>query len=213
MSELFPHLVPEQKVGSLDAWYTPTSLAFRCVKYLLNDRKWAGHALEPHAGSGAWVRAWLDLRKQNTAVAWDINPDAPALHLQRRGLIAQNCRDFLEDVEDPSLLRNSVDYIIGNPPYSAENEVGVPHVERALLMAKRGVAFILPLYFLANGGRYERLHSVHPPSDVLIITPRPSFGGSGGAHEVALVIWQRTARVWPTRFGWLHDPTGQRWRS
>lgn len=211
--ELFPSRVPQQQVGGLDAWYTPQRLALSVCARLERELGWRGRALEPHAGSGSWVRAWLCVSHLNTCAAWDINPDAPALHMRRDRdrLTEQVCRDFL-DGETP----RAVDYVIGNPPYSGEHEVGVPHVERALRMAAHGVAFLLPLYFLASGRRFRRLHSVQPPNHVWVVTPRPGFGGAGtGAHEVAICVWDTRPRGGVSRspsMSWLDDSTGRRWR-
>lgn len=216
--ELYPDLVPPL---DLDAFYTPERLARACVEFLFGELGWTGTALDAHAGSGVWLEQWSRLAPMNRAIGWDRNPFAPALRRSySKPERVEVCSRGVHFLRDPLPIPFDgktpiVPYVIGNPPFSdGENEVGVPHVEQALRVAARGVAYLLPVYFLGNGERFDRLHSRRRPSHVRMITPRPSFGGGGGSFEVVLVVYERGRLAGRrTSFGWLHDNTGRRWRS
>lgn len=60
------------------------------------------------------------------------------------------------------------DWTITNPPFRLAEQF----IERALATSDRGVAVILRGAFLEGVGRFERLYSINPPTDVLQFSER-----------------------------------------
>lgn len=60
------------------------------------------------------------------------------------------------------------DWIIMNPPFS----IIEPFVIRSLEIAKEGVIMLGRLQFLEGEGRFEKIHSTNPPSDVYVYVDR-----------------------------------------
>jgi hypothetical protein len=206
-----------------DAYYTPDALAAAVVGWLLKSYRvqfpedvvvW-----EPHAGHGAFVRALRDqLPSEALVVLSDINPDAPALHEARQLEIddaeipwcdpndAAGSRaeaiaepgDFLDEQRRPWDFEeggNQVDWVVGNPPFVD----AIDHVRRARDIAQAGVAFLLRLNWLGSATRHDFFQE-EPPTDILILSNRPSFGellsdgnvkwdGSTDAQEYAVFVW------------------------
>jgi len=161
-----------------DRYYTPDDVALACVGAL--PCSFYGHALEPHCGGGAFVRAlrWHRFQKITTV---DVDPNAgPDL----------NC-DFLQI---PRSI--NVDCIVGNPPF-ADAEA---HVRHALSLTPR-VAFLLRLGFLASQKR-AALFEKHRPAMVCVMSKRPSFTGQGTDNsDYAFVIWD--GETDETKMGWI----------
>jgi hypothetical protein len=92
--------------------------------------------------------------------------------------------------------------VIGTPPYRQAQE----HVERAIGIATAdrtmpgGVAFLLRLAFLEGQGRAEFWRK-HPPTEVHVLTRRPSFtGGKTDSCAYAFFVWHGGERQ---PIGWI----------
>ena len=60
------------------------------------------------------------------------------------------------------------DWVISNPPFI----LGQQFIERALQVAKVGVAMLLRMQFLEGGDRYDELFKDHPPSMIFVFCDR-----------------------------------------
>ena len=97
----------------------------------------------------------------------------------------------------------AVDWTITNPPFRLAERF----IERALATSVIGVAVIVRSAFLEGVGRYERLFSVEPPTDILQFTERVvmhkgklSAKGST-ATAYCWLVWRKGATG--TRFRWI----------
>jgi len=128
---------------------------------------------EPCVGNGAIVRAVGD---RNPWVTYDIRevPDHPGVALHHPST------DFLAQDLEPGTF----DVIITNPPFYLAEEF----VRKALTCATH-VAMLLRLAFLETRRR-EQLHAEHP-SDVYVLSRRPSFMANGATDSCAYAwfVW------------------------
>lgn len=109
--------------------------------------------------------------------------------------------DFLR----PTAAR--VGWIITNPPFKLAEQFALTALERA----NRGVALLVRTAFLEGTGRYSRLFSSSPPSDILQFTERvvmhhgklSQFGSTAMAH--CWVVWRQSQEThrFGTRFHWI----------
>lgn len=96
-------------------------------------------------------------------------------------------------------------WIITNPPFN----LAVEFAERALALAKQGVALLTRTSWLEGGERYKRLFSKWPPIIVALFAERvPMVKGwwdpkASTATSYAWVVWDRT--------GGNHDRTRLMW--
>ena len=168
-----------------DAYYTPDDVAAACVRTIA-PRLLAGNPpliIEPSAGGGAFVRAVNAIGLDDT-YAIDINGDAAGLGLATTYSVG----DFAAlDIVPPACRT----WVIGNPPYSHAQQ----HVERAISLAMPegveggGVAFLLRLAMLEGKGR-ALFWQAYPPTEVHILTRRPSFtGGKTDSCAYAFFVW------------------------
>jgi hypothetical protein len=102
------------------------------------------------------------------------------------------------------------DWVITNPPFNHACEFA----ERALTIARVGVALLVRTTWLESRNRYERLFSKEHPSTVALFTERvPMVKGrwdpsASTATSYAWVIWGTNAGSPDTRLVWI--PPGQR---
>ncbi len=192
---LFPERV-EPTPGE-DVAYTPVSRAAAIVRSLLPDLGPNPLVCDPHAGGGAFLRAFeahgLSYR------AREIDPAAVAL-LTAQGLDCEE-GDFLRMVRPRCDLS-----FIGNPPFSC----AVEHLLHALSWRPRLIAWILPAGWGSRMGRpgQEIPNAVYhtPGYDCPIICPmegRDTYGGPGrepkGSAQTdnALYVWARRDALTP----------------
>jgi hypothetical protein len=103
----------------------------------------------------------------------------------------------------------SFDWVITNPPFNLACEFA----ERALTIAKVGVALLVRTTWLETKGRYNRLFSMTPPDTVALFSERvPMVKGlwdprASTATSYAWVVWRVEARP-VTQLQWI--PPGQR---
>lgn len=98
-----------------------------------------------------------------------------------------------------------VGWTITNPPF----RLAVPFIQQALKTSRHGVAMIVRSAFLESVGRYERLFSVIPPTDILQFTERVvmhkgklSEKGST-ATAYCWLVWRSNGRAESPRFEWI----------
>lgn len=114
---------------------------------------------------------------------------------------------FGYDVNDylfgPASHLSLTEWTITNPPFRLAEQF----IERALDLSKVGVAVILRSAFLESVGRYERLFSRQPPSDVLQFVERvPMVKGivdpeAASATAYAWLVWRKG--IGGTRLHWI----------
>lgn len=157
----------------LDAYYTTDAVARECLSTIADEIR--GQAtLEPHAGSGAFVRAAMDLH--SAVMAIDINPEAGGLS---QG-VASWVGDYLTYYGSPT-------WTFGNPPFNRAEE----HIRHALNTSRVGAAFLLRLAFLETEKRIP-FWKEHPAAEVYVLSRRPSFTG-GGTDSAAYgwFVWRK----------------------
>src|SRR5690606_24650965 len=152
---------------------------------------------EPHAGTGAFVRALRVALPGARIVANDVQP----LMAEWRQAGADECR-----IGDFAGMRGEYDAIVGNPPFSLAER----HVRHALaLLAPGGVlAFLLRLAFVETRSRFALLRE-HPLRALYALSERPSF--TGGGSDMAcygVFVWQRGG-AGPAVFRVLAASTGR----
>ena len=175
---------------NLDRYYTPDALADRLVGRIA-DRLGDGMILEPSCGGGAFLRALL--ARDLPVSSMDLDPKS----------VAGEVADFLT----AKLPTNYYSAIIGNPPYSLAVEFvrkSFELVEERSAHSDGGiVAFLLRLGFLSSKGR-AALFREHPPSDVFILSERPSFTADGRTdrYDYCFVVWTKGNKQ-PTQMRWI----------
>lgn len=91
--------------------------------------------------------------------------------------------------EPPHIAAHGVDWIITNPPFRLAEQF----TQRALNIARTGVAMLVRTGFLEGVGRYENLFSKHPPTIVAQFSERLNL--------VAGCVDPKASR--PTAYCWL----------
>lgn len=98
----------------------------------------------------------------------------------------------------------SHDWVITNPPFRLAEEF----VERALLVARKGVAILARTVFLESVGRYQGIFSQNPPSKFAQFVERVPMvrgrldGKATTATGYAWFVWEKTAPQEP-RLMWV----------
>ncbi len=180
-----------------DVAYTPLSRAHAIVRSLRPDLGDNPLVCDPHAGGGAFLRAFeahgLSYR------AREIDPAAVAL-LHAQGLDCEE-GDFLR------MVRPLCDVsLIGNPPFS----LAVEHLLYALSWRPRLIAWILPAGWGSRMGRpgqeIPREVFYHPRYGCPVICPMEGRDASGGPGrdakgsaqtDNALFVWARKDPLTP----------------
>lgn len=196
MSRLQLHLLapvsPVEPTPGEDVAYTPPSRAHAIVRALLPDLGANALVCDPHAGGGAFLRAFqahgLSYR------AREIDPAAVRL-LHTQGLDCEE-GDFLD------MVRPLCDVsFIGNPPFTLAES----HLLFALSWRPRLIAWILPAGWLNRIERDPRAYST-PGYDCPVICPmegRDTYGGPGrdakGSAQTdnSLFMWSRKDPLTP----------------
>ena len=145
------HDVMAQRVepsDSLDFFPTPPWATRALCEFIGANMQW--NAWEPACGQGHMVGPLCEYF--GGVAASDVHPYGYG-----------DVRDFLW----PSDHR--ADWIITNPPFRLAEQFALTALERASV----GVALLVRTAFLESAGRYKRLFSKGPPSDVLQFVERP----------------------------------------
>jgi hypothetical protein len=141
----------------------------------LPPRAYFDVVLDPCCGDGAILKHF-----PSSARGIELNPERAA---QARAL------GYSVDTADAlSVEWSSPDLIVTNPPFSH----AMAFLVRALGMVRQGgtVAFLLRLAFLESAGRAQ-FHREHP-SDVYVLSNRPSFAASLKCKEKKACRWAHT---------------------
>jgi len=99
----------------------------------------------------------------------------------------------------------SHDWVITNPPFRLAEEF----VERALTVARKGVAILARTVFLESVGRYESIFSVMPPTKFAQFSERvPMVKGrvdpkASTATGYAWFVWEKEAQTNHPRLMWV----------
>lgn len=99
----------------------------------------------------------------------------------------------------------SHDWLITNPPFRLAEEF----VERAMTVARKGVAILARTVFLESVGRYEGIFSVTPPTKFAQFSERvPMVKGrvdpkASTATGYAWFVWEKGARTDHPRLMWV----------
>ena len=97
------------------------------------------------------------------------------------------------------------DWTITNPPFNRAEAF----IEKALESSTRGVAMIVRNAFVESVGRYERLFSQRPPTDILQFSERvPMTKGTydakvSSAIAYSWLVWRLDTPAEHTRFHWI----------
>ncbi len=159
-----------------DDWYVEPA---DCVHALFDAVQFTGAIHDPCCGGGTIPK-----------VAAERGFNAAGSDIKDRG--SPNfigVRDFLADM-------TWRDNIVSNPPYN----LAEPMFKHACMHARRKVAFVLRISFLCGQKRRDTLFKLFRPSEVVILSKRPSMppGGSGipaknGTTDYCWIIWDRCA--------------------
>ena len=193
---LFPERV--EPTPGADVAYTPVERAAAIVRSLLPDLGTNPLVCDPHAGGGAFLRAFRDVGLSYRAR--EIDPAAVRL-LHAQGLDCEE-GDFLR------MVRPLCDVsFVGNPPFS----LAVEHLLHALSWRPRMIAWILPAGWGSRLGHPAAVFD-SPGYGCPVICPmegRDAYGGPGreargnAQTDNALFVWARedalTRRFRPRR--------------
>lgn len=109
----------------------------------------------------------------------------PRRHIKRYWREIDDGRDYLK--YHP---RRRFDFIITNPPFS----LALDFLKKSLNEANT-VCYLLRLNYLGSEKR-QPFWMNHPPTDIIILSRRPSFTGGGtDATEYAWFIWDTADRI------------------
>ena len=186
------HAVMAQRVeakDSLDDFPTPPWASRAFCEHILGGANRLSNltAMEPACGRGDMAQVLSEYF--GSVSASDIHPYG-------YGTIV----DFL-DSDHPE---DSVDWIITNPPFKTAEKF----LEKALPVARKGVALLTRTVFIESVGRFQRVFSVRPPSVVAQYVERvPMVKGrldkkASTATGYAWLVWEHT-EVEATQLRWI----------
>ncbi|MGQ9367712.1 hypothetical protein [Azospirillum sp. ST 5-10] len=132
-----------------------------CTDELLRAVDFAGTVLDPACGMGRIVEA---CRRHGL--------DAIGSDLVDRGY--RHCTPLVDFTLPGAWPAGSFDNVICNPPYYS-GKGSVAFVEAGLRVARRRVAALVPLPFLAGQRRHALYRRAWPVSHVLVLSRRPSM--------------------------------------
>lgn len=175
------HAVMAQRVeakDSLDDFPTPPWATRALIEHVIEQETGVKEmtALEPACGRGYMAQA---MREYFATV------DATDIHDYGRA----GTSDFLNNVYPT----DAYDWVITNPPFRLAEEF----IQRALPLARRGVAMLVRTVFIESVGRYNRIFNVNPPTKVAQFVERvPMVKGrvdrkASTATGYAWVIWEK----------------------
>lgn len=177
-------------------WYVDSP---ECTTALLDRVPFTGEIVDPCCGQGSVLVAArrAGLRARGSDIVQRAHGRWPG---------ADAIADFLESDE-------RVDNIVTNPPYG---DTARQVLDRALRLARRNVALLLPLRWLAGTDRAETLYAVQRPDLVLVLRPRPSMppgealkaglvDARGGKVDYAWFVWWCSAPSGVTVVDWIEQ--------
>jgi len=121
----------KNKAKELCQWYTKPSVAEQCTEIMcqMNFIDENTNIVEPSAGTGAFINAFIKYVPKTQIFAYDIDP--------KQDDIIQN--DWLEN--RPKMSLNTV--VIGNPPYGKKGKLAIEFINKSFEVSNI-VGFIVP---------------------------------------------------------------------
>ena len=164
---------------ALDYYSTPIEEVTNILNHLRLPFEDGDIILEPCAGGGHMVKGILDYLK---TIGEEIY--ITATDIQERGNIVENEGIIINagneyDVFSDNYPITEADWVIMNPPYG----VIEPFTMKALSIARKGVLALCRLQFLEGEGRFNKIFSHCPPSDVYIYVDRIACYKNGNDKE------------------------------
>ncbi|RWE29172.1 MAG: SAM-dependent methyltransferase [Mesorhizobium sp.] len=110
-------------------------------------------------------------------------------------------RDFLNSPHEA----RSHDWVITNPPFRLAEDF----IQRAMVVARKGVAILARTVFLESVGRYESIFTCNPPTKFAQFTERvPMVKGrldakASTATGYAWFVWEKDIRTATSRLMWV----------
>lgn len=189
---------------ALDYYSTPTAEVTNILRTINLPIDEEDLILEPCAGGGHMLQGIVDYLCEE-----DMPVNIVATDIKDRGCIIDNFTinsgkeyDFFSD----SYPVEEADWIIMNPPYG----VIEPFTMKALSIAKKGVLALCRLQFLEGEGRYNKIFSLCPPSEVYVYVDRIACFKNGNVNEkmasaqaYAWFYWNLQAPYTDTKIHWL----------
>jgi len=155
---------------------------------LLDSVEFEGAIIEPAAGAGWMVQV---LEENGYDVFYS--------DLERDGV------DFLSDDFDRGYFGDSgeklVDNIVTNPPYKYLDAFAA----KALKLARRKVALLLPDFALVGVNRTKDLWQAHPPAKLILVTSKMKVLGKVSMFPHVWAVWDND-HVGPTTWEWATVP-------
>lgn len=196
---------------ALDYYSTPTEEVINILEELdkmdLMDFSYDDLSviLEPCCGGLHMAKGIWDFFKEKgyalTLIPTDIQ-ERPSCLEGASGLTGKEY-DFLSDAYP---YVDGIDYVIMNPPYS----VIEPFTMKALSIANKGVLMLGRLQFLEAEGRYEKIFSQYPPSDIFVYVDRICCYKNGDTstkpasiQAYAWFFWDFTKENEETKVHWI----------
>ena len=167
---------------------------------------------------------------------WIKDRSTPPLHClscrepaANRGFMVEPLREYFDivfasDIFDYGAGFPQADYLFG--PDQAQTDWTVSNapfrlaeqfIARALRTSRHGVAMIVRSAFLEGAGRFDRLYSQTPPTDILQFSERVpmhkgKLAGKGGttATSYCWLVWLLSVEVDTPRFHWIGTGTRDR---
>lgn len=171
-----------------DFYATPPHATQALRKWLEQKQVRIETVLDPAAGEGALLREFSAY-----TYAYEVREECRDA-LDATASVVSIC-DALPCESDPG----DYDLVVCNPPFSLAREFVT-----AYRYVGKTSAFLLRLAFLGAQSRF-RWWTEDPPSDVLVLTKRPSFklNGKTDAAEYAWFVWRGRTPNGYTRLDWL----------
>ena len=154
------------------------------------SRQLGGNIIEPACGAGHMAKTIINhLDGDISLIATDIYPYG-------YGDVMDFLGQTMEGLEDSCERYGKYDWVITNPPYGIAEEF----LERSLVMAEHGVAFLLRSTWLEGIKRYNTIFKDNPPTDQLIFSERVNIAKEGfmtkgsGVTSYSWFIWNNFDR-------------------
>ena len=164
-----------------DQYNTPYELVVQLLQLVDDEDRFSGSVMDPHCGSGAWLRWFKTSGRDFELVANDIDPEVVGFDYVPPE--SQFSNTWLDDSVDWP----QVDYIVGNPPFTDAEE----HVERMISRASEGCCVLVRLAFLSSQKRapfWERYSDICRM--VWVLQKRPSFLSVKGSDRYDYIfLW------------------------
>lgn len=185
-----------------DHYPTPLSLCKAAVAILPDIEP--QHVIDPGAGAGVWGESVKDRWNKTRLIGIEMD----GKHLPHPSYAHWDVCNYLETDYVPE----SVDLIIGNPPYgvsadgSKDRKLAEKFVRKSWEYLKPDgyMVFLLRMGFLEGQSRAKHFWPMYPLKDMYVLSRRPSFTGNQrtDATSYGLFVWQKGFQGY-TALKWL----------